>query len=98
MQLKDGPLTKILRSKPQSSTFNKYSDLLIEATKWAKSKLEDIIKFFCYYLAPDALKGDVRSNFGFSYEEFNHRNSASFVGLEQRTSDDTRNAYYQPEV
>ena len=96
LRLKDGPLTRILRARPQSSTFNKYSDLLIEATKWAKSKLEDIIKFFTYYLAPDALKEDVRSNFVFSPEEFNHRNRASFYMHEQRVLDSAREVNYQP--
>ena len=54
--------------------------------------------FFCYYLAPDNLKKDISSNFVFSPDEFHHRNTASIAGLEQRSSDDARNANYQTET
>ena len=76
----------------------KYPDLLIEVTKWTKSKLEGRIKCFCYYFAPGALKGDVSSNVSYSYEEFHRINRASFIGHGQQALDSARNFNYQPEV
>ena len=50
------------------------------------------------YLAPDALEGDVSTKFGHNIAEFNHRNSASFIGYEQRALYSARNVNYQPEA
>ena len=92
------PLNKILRPKPPSSAFVKYPDLLIESTKWAKSDLDDLIKFFVFYLAPDDLKGDISTNFGHNIAEFHLRNSAIFIGYEQRALDSAPNVNLQPEA
>ena len=96
LRQKDGPLTRILRARPPTSNCKKYPDLKLEATKRAKATLDDRVKFFTYYLAPDNLKKDITANFVFGIGEFDHWNTASFSGLEQRVSDDAQNVNYQP--
>ena len=88
------PLPKILRSRTASNAPIKYQDLRMEATKWAKATLDDRIKFFTCYLAPDNLKSEVRANFGHKIEEFHLRNRATFVGQEERHVDNTKNINY----
>ena len=66
----------------------------IEATKWAKATLEDRVKFFTCYLAPDYLKNEVRANFGHNIEEFHLRMAATFVGHEQQQLDNIQNIDY----
>ena len=64
--------------------------------KWAKSSLEDRIKFFSYYLAPDDLKSEVAVNFGQEMDDFHHKTGAAFVGHEQQALDNARHVDYAP--
>ena len=95
-QEKCGSLPKILRPKPTWDGPVKYQDLRLEAMKWAKSSLEDRIKFFTYYLAPDDLKSEVAVNFGQEMDDFHHKTGAAFVGHEQRALDNARHVDYAP--
>ena len=94
LQDKGCSLPKILRPRVASNAPIKYQDLRIEATKWAKATLDDRVKFFTSYLAPDYLKNEVRANFGFNIEEFHLRMAATFVGYEQQQLDSTQNIDY----
>ena len=96
LQEKCGSLPKILRPKPTWNGPVKYQDLRLEAMKWAKSSLEDRIKFFSYYLAPDDLKSEVAVNFGQEMDDFHHKTGAAFVGHEQRALDNARHVDYAP--
>ena len=87
-------LPKILRPRVASNAPINYQDLRIKATKWAKATLEDRVKFFTCYLAPDCLKNEVRANFGHNTEEFHLRMAATFVGYEQQQLDSTQNIDY----
>ena len=94
LQDKGCPLPKILRSRTASNAPVKYQELRMEATKLAKATLDDRIKFFTCYLAPDNLKNEVRANFGHKIEEFHLRNTATFVGQEERHVYNTKNINY----
>ena len=66
----------------------------MEATKWAKATLDDRVKFFTCYLAPNNLKSEVRANFGHNIKEFHLKMAATFVGHEERHLYNTQNMDY----
>ena len=67
---RDDSLSDILSKKPQYDGSTPFGVFLAEATKWARSDENDRIKYFCWQLAPDALKLKIRENFNESYENF----------------------------
>ena len=87
-------LPQILRPTASLKPLKKYQDLRLEATKWAKSSFETLVKFFTHHLASDEMKREVSLNFGQNLSEFHDKNNAIFLCYERRADDNARNIEY----
>ena len=67
---RDDHLTEVLGKIPQYDNTTPFSVYLADATKWAESTKNDLIKFFAFYLAPKSLKAKIRENFDENFEKF----------------------------
>ena len=101
---RDNHLTEVLGKIPQYDNTTPFSVYLADATKWAESDKNDLIKFFAFYLAPKAIKPKIKENFDESFEIFvkqirrtwNNRQDESLNPIPINFDKTQKNYYKQP--
>ena len=82
---RDNSLSDILSKTPQYDSSTPFGVFMAEATKYARSDENDRIKYFCWQLAPDALKLKIRENFTESYDIFKKKTQATWNNQDEKS-------------